>query len=72
MYKTFEEYADDYYKRIPPDKHCTVDLEYVRACYWEYMETQTGQRCDTCGNPELQQSGACKICPICGTSTGCS
>jgi len=30
------------------------------------------EKCSTCGNPQLQQSGACKVCPACGTTTGCS
>ena len=28
--------------------------------------------CSTCGNPNLQRSGVCHVCPTCGTTTGCS
>jgi predicted RNA-binding Zn-ribbon protein involved in translation (DUF1610 family) len=28
--------------------------------------------CGNCGNPHLQRSGTCYICPSCGTTTGCS
>ena len=28
--------------------------------------------CPDCGNPNLQRSGACHVCPICGATTGCS
>ena len=33
---------------------------------------EAAERCRECGNPNLQQSGVCKVCPVCGTSTGCN
>ena len=30
------------------------------------------EKCLNCGNPQLRQSGACKVCPVCGETTGCS
>ena len=32
----------------------------------------TGDQCDNCGSMKMQQTGHCKTCAECGTTTGCS
>jgi len=53
----------EYFGDYSPDKEAVLKI-----C----AALERGEWCGTCGNPDLQPSGTCKICPVCGTSTGCS
>jgi len=40
--------------------------------YLDFPKEAAAERCRVCNNPNLQQAGACKVCPVCGEATGCS
>lgn len=55
----------DFYGDYSPDKEAILSI-----C--RELERGSGENCPDCGSPQLQPSGTCKVCPVCGATTGCS
>ncbi len=63
--------------QVKPKKFARVHSEQIEV----YERTQPiatkgekiyGERCSKCGSDNLVRNGTCKVCQICGTTTGCS
>ena len=52
--------------QIKPEGHAPKNLSYTEA------DILHGETCSSCGSDKMVQSGVCKVCVNCGTTTGCS
>jgi len=74
-FEHYTELADDEVMKKPEDPTPLIlhDIE-VSGGYVGGAACAVGSAvvCPDCGNPNLQRSGVCHVCPICGATTGCS
>jgi ribonucleotide reductase alpha subunit len=55
-----------------PEKRATPISTPIHAHSKALWITPTGETCSTCGSADMRRSGACFVCGVCGTTSGCS
>ncbi len=65
------------YCQVKPDNYVTSnmsdkDVEEIINKKYSFDEYIHGEVCSTCGGNKLVKNGTCKVCTVCGTTTGCS
>ncbi len=63
--------------QVKPENYVTsnmsdYDVEEIINKKYSFDEYIHGEVCSTCGGNKLVKNGTCKVCTVCGTTTGCS
>ncbi len=65
------------YCQVKPDKYITEEssekeIEEVLNKEYTFKDYLHSEVCSNCGSNKLVKNGTCKVCTVCGTTTGCS
>ncbi len=64
------------YVQVKPDNYDEIDIEEKKNAVlkgnYTFADILHSESCPTCKSTKMVQNGTCKICTVCGTTTGCS
>ncbi|MCL2396758.1 MAG: vitamin B12-dependent ribonucleotide reductase [Defluviitaleaceae bacterium] len=58
--------------QIKPEGMAQKDQSAIKDLSYTDADIIYGETCTSCGSDKMVQSGVCKVCTNCGTTTGCS